>query len=41
MSRRDEPYSPPRGAAAHFCNAVGSTIYCPLTDCGYCDGGAE
>jgi len=39
MNRREEPYAPPRGAAAHICSTTGGTVYCPLTECPYCDGG--
>ena len=35
----DEPFAPPRGAKAHICSRTGSTVYCALTECPYCDGG--
>lgn len=35
-----EPYGPDREqlASSHFCEEVGSTVYCDRIDCGYCGG---
>ena len=32
-----EPYGPRIGRCAHYCSAVGSTVYCSLIDCPHCE----
>ncbi len=33
---QDEPYNTHEIAEQHWCEAVGSTLYCPQIDCPYC-----